>query len=335
MTIDDTNHSVSSSMLLQYNTAGYKSQNSFARKLKLPPTIMQESRTSSNIARHSIVAVRITPSPNDILFGRGKRFQNHPGNLRMRKIIRKYKNIYSAQKGQHRKRLVVENAYNEIIHGGARFVKQSDGKDEWVEVVMHEALEKVAHTIRYKPRNRKEGATGRAEDEEEDQSVDDRLLTMAANTVFLSNDDTVTAQNHAPPVDPSPSHAVLGNHRLGSHTLNQLLNPRMSLVGINQIVPPVSLLDVYVNPMNRQALLSNYFSSNHPPNLLWGGLGVRNHFALNPGAPNADLMAALWMGDGRSQGTIADATAYPTNREEQEAASEKLKDPSPSRKKDR
>jgi hypothetical protein len=277
------------------------------------------------------MAVRITPSANDILFGRGKRFQNHPGNLRMRKIIRKYKNIYSAQKGQHRKRLVVENAYNEIIDGGARFVKQSEGKGEWVEVVMHEALEKVAHTIRYKPRNRKEGATGKAEDEEEDQSVDDRLLTMAANTVFLSNDDTVAAQNHAPPVDASPSHAVLGNHRLGSHTLNQLLNPSMSRVGIN----PMSLLDVYVNPINREALLSRFFSSTYPQNLLWGGLGVRNHFALNPGAPNADLMAALWMGDGRSQGTIADATVYPTNREEQEAESEKLKDPSPSKTKDR
>jgi hypothetical protein len=308
-------------MLLQYNTAGYKSQNSFARNLKLPPTIMmQESRTSSNIARHPNVAVRIKPSANDILFGRGKRFQNHPGNLRMRKIIRKYKNIYSAQKGQHRKRLVVENAYNEIINGGARFVKQSEGKDEWVEVVMHEALEKVAHTIRYKPRNSKEGATGKAEDEEEDQSVDDRLLTMAANTVFLSNDELMAAQNHTPPVDPSPSQAVLGNHRLASHTLHQLLS----------LVPPVSLLGVYANPINRQALLSRVFSSTYPHNLLLGGLGVRNHFTLNPGAPNADLMAPLWMGDGRSQGTVADATVYPTDREEQEAASEKLKDPSPS-----
>ena len=35
------------------------------------------------------------PSPNDVLFGRGKKFQDHPGNRRFREIIKANKCRYS------------------------------------------------------------------------------------------------------------------------------------------------------------------------------------------------------------------------------------------------
>jgi len=240
----------------------------------------------------------IAPTSDDVLFGRGKRFQNHPGNLRMRKIIRKYKKIYSVQKGQHKKRLVVENAYNEITGGGARFIKQSEeNKNEWVEVMMHEALEKVAHTIRYKPRNVKEGSSSREDEGEDESSADEQPVNMAANTVVLSRDQPASslgppaAQLQSSEVGPTP--AAFGNQQLAAaQALNHpLLNPSFAQQQVNRIVPPISLLDVYVNPINRPFLQAGLLSPTaYSQSLLLVGLG-NNGFGLNQATQNANLAA--------------------------------------------
>jgi len=253
-------------------------------------------------SRVSLASTRsIAPATNDVLFGRGKRFQNHPGNLRMRKIIRKYKKIYMAQKGQHRKRLVVENAYNEIVCGGARFVKQSEEKNQWVEVMMHEALEKVAHTIRYKPRNVKEGSKSN-EDDEEDSSVDESPL-MAANTVVLSRDQpasslAVQGLSTSALVNPAPGQAygsqMAAAAAAAGHVFNPLLNPIMAarpLPQVNQIVPSMSLLDAYVNPIHRPFLQAGLLSQPaYPHNLLLGGFGAASRYALNATTPELNLI---------------------------------------------
>ncbi|CAJ1954575.1 unnamed protein product [Cylindrotheca closterium] len=84
---------------------------------------------------------------NDVIFGRGRGFQNHPGNLRMRTIIERYKNEYHSLRRQG-KRDMVEKVYKEIIENGARFLKKVDGEDEWVKVDVPIALQKVSHTLR-------------------------------------------------------------------------------------------------------------------------------------------------------------------------------------------
>lgn len=86
-------------------------------------------------------------SRNDIIFGRGRGFQNHPGNLRMRTIIEKYKNEYHSLRRQG-KRDMVEKVYEEIAENGARFLKKMDGEDNWVKVDVPIALQKVSHTLR-------------------------------------------------------------------------------------------------------------------------------------------------------------------------------------------
>lgn len=240
----------------------------------------------------------IAPTSDDVLFGRGKRFQNHPGNLRMRKIIRKYKKIYSVQKGQHKKRLVVENAYNEITSGGARFIKQSEeNKNEWVEVMMHEALEKVAHTIRYKPRNAKDGTTSNQEDEDDESSADEQPVNMAANTVVLSRDQpasslvpSASAQIQAS-AEPVPSPMPYGSQMASGNNFNPLLNQGFAQQQANQIVPPISLLDVYVNPINRPFLQGGLFSSSYPQNLLMGGFGNNSYGGFNQVSQNVNLAA--------------------------------------------
>jgi hypothetical protein len=84
---------------------------------------------------------------NDIIFGRGKGRQNHPGNERMREIIDEYKVRYHTLK-RAEKRQMAENVYKEIGEGGARFLKKVDGENAWVMVDAPIAIQKVSHTLR-------------------------------------------------------------------------------------------------------------------------------------------------------------------------------------------
>jgi len=84
---------------------------------------------------------------DDILFGRGKGFQNHPGNRRMRKIIEKYKVKYHALLRTEKQDLI-KAVYNELTESGARFLKRLEKEAVWIMVDRPVALQKVSHTLR-------------------------------------------------------------------------------------------------------------------------------------------------------------------------------------------
>ncbi|KAL3944454.1 MAG: hypothetical protein SGBAC_001482 [Bacillariaceae sp.] len=83
----------------------------------------------------------------DIVFGRGRGFQNHPGNERMRVIIEKHKTHYHSL-NRDGKRKLVEKVHAEITESGARFLKKLDDVNAWVIVELPIALQKVSHTMR-------------------------------------------------------------------------------------------------------------------------------------------------------------------------------------------
>jgi len=89
------------------------------------------------------------PESSDILFGRGRGFQEHPGNQNMLRIISKCKKSYKSQK-RSEKRDFVEAVYDEITKDGSRFLKKLEGENCWVEVSIPISLEKVSHTLRGK-----------------------------------------------------------------------------------------------------------------------------------------------------------------------------------------
>jgi len=87
------------------------------------------------------------PSKLDIIFGRGKTLQDHPGNQRMRKITNKYKHIYhSLQRSQ--KRNLVENVYKEIVTNGARFLAKTPIGTHYLLVDVEIALQKISSSLR-------------------------------------------------------------------------------------------------------------------------------------------------------------------------------------------
>eukprot|EP00980_Cylindrotheca_fusiformis_P010963 scaffold2512_cov120-Cylindrotheca_fusiformis.AAC.4 len=96
----------------------------------------------------------------DILFGRGKGFQNRDGNKRMREIVEKYKEQYHLLNRRH-KRNLVEKVHREILEGGARFLTRLSKTtgDCFVLVDGEVALQKVNNALRSKKRISKVGAS--------------------------------------------------------------------------------------------------------------------------------------------------------------------------------
>jgi hypothetical protein len=94
--------------------------------------------------------VIVIPTLNDVIMGRGKRIDVHPGNVAFRHLIWTHRAAYvSAGRNTQRKRDVIEWVVNEVINGGGRFVKVGpSGKYDVVSVL--QAMEKTAQALREK-----------------------------------------------------------------------------------------------------------------------------------------------------------------------------------------
>ena len=92
-----------------------------------------------------------TPKANDIILGRGRGIWRTPGNIKFKAVVVANLQTYSDAKGRKEKSKVVDRVLQETMAGGARFLKQKNdlvGGDEWVQVSLKEAREKVAHALR-------------------------------------------------------------------------------------------------------------------------------------------------------------------------------------------
>jgi len=104
-------------------------------------------RSAHRMEESDEMAVLI-PSLSDILFGRGRPIQQHPGNLHLNVILgslyEKYESLSRNEKTNFAARLV-----EEIRSSGSRFLKQRhEGMIVWEEVDDDRAREKISHTFR-------------------------------------------------------------------------------------------------------------------------------------------------------------------------------------------
>jgi hypothetical protein len=91
----------------------------------------------------------LSPTHFDVIFGKGKPLQKHPGNLRMRRIASVHKKNYLVSKRE--KLLLADMILQRIKNGGSepvRFMKRGDDGELWVEVDDYEAREKVRLALR-------------------------------------------------------------------------------------------------------------------------------------------------------------------------------------------
>jgi hypothetical protein len=119
--------------------------------LLAPPE--QADTTTSTAGR--IIA---TPSPNDIILGRGRPYQSFSGNLRMLRIVGEHKERYETTRREDRRAYATNVLQLVLQDGAARFLKRVEGEEQyWEEVSQAVALDKVHHALRKKGKTTKAG----------------------------------------------------------------------------------------------------------------------------------------------------------------------------------
>lgn len=133
----------------------------------------------------------LQPSQFDVLFGRGKPYQGHAGNIRLHKIVDLYKPRYS-QARRHEKTEIAEEIVQFIKtpsnnNKPGRFLKRVENEEAWVEVSDSVARDKVSHALRGKPRKESEssgvalgGLTG-SKRESTDNTIGDAATALGVN----------------------------------------------------------------------------------------------------------------------------------------------------------
>mmetsp|Transcript_30736 Transcript_30736/g.73772 ORF Transcript_30736/g.73772 Transcript_30736/m.73772 type:complete len:293 (-) Transcript_30736:576-1454(-) len=123
-------------------------------------------------------------SKQDVIFGRGKNLQDHPGNRRMRQITNKYKGLYrTLQKSQ--KRSLVETVYKEIVHNGARFLTKAPNDMHYLLVDVEVALQKISNSLRCMKQHKRQLVAAMERQSSSEQQVPISSASRAATSPIL------------------------------------------------------------------------------------------------------------------------------------------------------
>ncbi|CAJ1947101.1 unnamed protein product [Cylindrotheca closterium] len=111
------------------------------------PTAVIPSIAASSQQNRSGHIVPLEPKLTDVLLGRGKPNQNHPGNIQLRAMIEECQEEYDAI-GRLEKRQMIQNIKHACHSIGTRFLKQQGNKNTWVVANSSEADEKIRQHFR-------------------------------------------------------------------------------------------------------------------------------------------------------------------------------------------
>jgi hypothetical protein len=90
-----------------------------------------------------------TPTPMNVLLGRGRHNVRHPGNAFFISLVKeKSEEYYNAKKGD--KRLIALEIKNKISEKGGRFDRYDSASQSWVEASSAFALNKISQALRYR-----------------------------------------------------------------------------------------------------------------------------------------------------------------------------------------
>lgn len=104
------------------------------------------SFSNSSSPPDSLPKMAAEPTMSDVLFGRGKNIQNHPGNIQFRAWLDGHRAEYDRTPRNKRRRIATELT-NIMSASGIRFLKISKD-DQWVECDAVEAEDKIAQLFR-------------------------------------------------------------------------------------------------------------------------------------------------------------------------------------------
>ncbi len=171
----------------------------------------------------------ITPRNEDVLFGRGGRTNHHPGNIRLREVVRQYQEAYRLAKKIDKpkiSKLIV--AALRTANPPSRFLRLNEQLNEWVDVGDRRAAEKVSQTLREKERGNRGGSEGSGRTSEPGCDSPTPLTTsppsQASQDVASPSHGSITETKshhsssspsslplHRSPAWPKPSTALVGS----------------------------------------------------------------------------------------------------------------------------
>ncbi|CAJ1935472.1 unnamed protein product [Cylindrotheca closterium] len=103
----------------------------------------QEASVYEHIASMTSQSLVLKPTENDVLLGRGRSIQNHPGNIRFREIVDSYQDEYDRTPRNQRRNVSISVA-TRLKANGTRFLEQRKDSRGWEE----SSFEKCELTIR-------------------------------------------------------------------------------------------------------------------------------------------------------------------------------------------
>lgn len=118
------------------------------------------SSVSSSVAPAATAAGEaITPSPMDVIMGRGRRGQKSEGNRLYKQLLLKYSPKYESATN-YEKILVADHVSKLLKERGCRFIKASgDPSGGWVEVSEERVRQKISHAFRNLRESNSSGTT--------------------------------------------------------------------------------------------------------------------------------------------------------------------------------
>jgi len=135
----------------------------------------------------------------NIICGRGLHVSCHHGNLKLHRIVDRYRETYLASPRRN-KSMIVRQIINEIKSTGAKFIRRADHPDEstddvWVEVDDKTAYTKVSHALRLrKPFSGQRNAQSLSRDDADPSSMPQhgtchlsRLSTSSSQSQLMSS----------------------------------------------------------------------------------------------------------------------------------------------------
>eukprot|EP00980_Cylindrotheca_fusiformis_P018304 scaffold5966_cov118-Cylindrotheca_fusiformis.AAC.29 len=192
----------------------------------------------------------------DVVFGRGRGLQKHPGNIRMREVVEKHKTRYHSLNRKGKRKLAVA-VHKEISEGGIRFLKKLDNEEVWVIVDRPIAIQKVTHTLRCRKSVLKQMAKEDAEvssAETHDKPLASSVTDVPASTVYaqgVAGASSITRLDFSNTAMPPLGIANISMRELEAQRFAALERYR-ALAGLPPLIPPQL---VYYEMMRREQLI--------------------------------------------------------------------------------
>jgi hypothetical protein len=133
----------------------------------------------------------LDPHAEDVLLGRGKAHDSHPGNVVYRDLVNRYEAVYNSTNSRFKKSSITHEIMRAIVSRGGRFLEFNVERRHWIVVEFRKARVKVAQALRFKHRRRAPN--------EEDQSNEQKANTSDASDVASDSldDDAVDDDLHS------------------------------------------------------------------------------------------------------------------------------------------